>query len=45
MTNDSLALAAVDVFGIGALATNDNDFDAVPWLEIYKPTDLVTAPP
>jgi predicted nucleic acid-binding protein len=41
MTNDSLLLAAAEVFGIEALATNDADFETVPWIEIYKPTDLV----
>jgi predicted nucleic acid-binding protein len=41
MTNDSLLLAAAEVFGIDSLATNDSDFDAVPWLEIYKPRDLI----
>jgi predicted nucleic acid-binding protein len=40
MTNDSLLLAAADVFGIGALATNDSDFDNIPWMTVYKPTDL-----
>jgi predicted nucleic acid-binding protein len=40
MTNDSLVLAAANVFGIGALATNDSDFDAVPWITVYKPSDL-----
>ena len=44
MTNDSLVLAAADVFGIAALATNDQDFDAVPWIDIYKPTDLAPTP-
>jgi predicted nucleic acid-binding protein len=40
MTNDSVLLAAAQVFGIEALATNDSDFDAVPWLDVYKPTDV-----
>lgn len=40
MTNDSLLLAAAEVFGIDSLATNDSDFDTVPWLTIYKPTDI-----
>jgi predicted nucleic acid-binding protein len=40
MTNDSLLLAAAEVFGIDSLATNDSDFDSIPWLTIYKPTDL-----
>lgn len=40
LTNDSILLAAADVFGIASLATNDADFDAVPWITVYKPTDL-----
>jgi predicted nucleic acid-binding protein len=40
MTNDSLLLAAADLFGISSLATADADFDAVPWITVYKPTDL-----
>lgn len=40
MTNDSLLVAAADVFGISLLATNDTDFDGVPWLAVYRPTDL-----
>jgi predicted nucleic acid-binding protein len=45
MTADSLVLAAADVFGIGSLATNDDDFDAVPWIDVDKPTDLALAVP
>jgi len=37
MTNDSLLLAAAEIFGIENLATNDSDFDAVPWIQVYKP--------
>jgi predicted nucleic acid-binding protein len=40
LTNDSILLAAADVFGLSALATNDTDFDLVPWLTVYKPTDI-----
>jgi predicted nucleic acid-binding protein len=40
MTNDSLLLAAAELFGISTLATNGSDFDAVPWLTVYKPSDL-----
>ena len=40
MTNDSLVLAAADLFGIESLATNDADFDGIPWLTIYRPSDL-----
>jgi predicted nucleic acid-binding protein len=45
MTNDSAIVAAADVFGIPALATNDDDFDAIPWIDVYKPTDLARASP
>jgi predicted nucleic acid-binding protein len=41
LTNDSLLLAAADQFGIPALASNDADFAAVPWLQIYRPDDVV----
>ena len=40
MANDSILLAAADVFGIPAVATNDADFDPVPWITDYKTTDL-----
>lgn len=34
MTNDSLLLAAADVFGIGSLATNDSDFHDIAWVDL-----------
>jgi predicted nucleic acid-binding protein len=40
MTNDSILVAAGDVFGIPSLATNDADFNGIPWLTVYKPTDI-----
>ena len=40
LTNDSVILAAADEYGIDCLASRDGDFDQVPWLTIYKPTDL-----
>ena len=40
MTNDSVILAAADVFGIEAVATNDRDFDVIPWITVYAPGDL-----
>ena len=40
MTNDSVILAAADEYGIDCLASLDGDFDQVPWLTVYKPTDL-----
>lgn len=40
MTTDSLLLAAANVFGISSLVTADSDFEPVPGLTVYKPTDL-----
>jgi predicted nucleic acid-binding protein len=40
LTNDSMALAAVDEYGIGCLATLDGDFDQVPGIMVYKPGDV-----
>ncbi len=40
LCTDSLILAAADQFGIPALATNDADFASVPWLTVYRPTDV-----
>jgi predicted nucleic acid-binding protein len=40
LTTDSLILAAMDEYGVGSLATRDSDFDHVPSLTVYKPTDI-----
>jgi predicted nucleic acid-binding protein len=40
LTNDSLIVAAMNEFGIPALATRDDDFDHIPSLVVYKPTDF-----
>jgi len=40
MTNDSMILAAIDEFGIGCLVTHDSDFDHIPGITVYKPTDI-----
>jgi predicted nucleic acid-binding protein len=40
MTSDSLLLAATEVFGIDSLATNDSDFDSIPWLNVYRPIPI-----
>lgn len=40
LTNDSVILAALDEFGIECLASRDDDFDHVPGITVYKPTDL-----
>lgn len=40
LTNDSLVVAVMKNAGISKLATHDNDFDHITWLEIYKPSDV-----
>ncbi|SRR6266436_5323704 len=40
LTNDSMVLAALDEYGIGCLATADGDFDQVPGITVYKPSDI-----
>ena len=39
-TNDSVILAALDEFGLDSLASADSDFDHVPAITVFKPTDL-----
>ncbi|MGH8011382.1 MAG: type II toxin-antitoxin system VapC family toxin [Candidatus Binataceae bacterium] len=41
LTNDSLIIAAADEYGIRGLASNDADFDDIPWLTVYKPGDIL----
>ncbi len=40
LTNDSLILAVMKDADIVNLATNDNDFAQVAWLNVYKPADV-----
>ena len=40
LTNDSLAAAVMKESGISNFATNDDDFDHIGWLNVYKPSDL-----
>jgi predicted nucleic acid-binding protein len=40
LTNDSLAVATMKNAGLSNFATNDNDFDHISWLNIYKPSDV-----
>lgn len=40
LTNDSLLVAAMQEHGITSLASADRDFDRVPSLARYEPTDL-----
>ena len=37
LTNDALTLAVMEKLGVTILATNDDDFDAVEGLTVYKP--------
>lgn len=37
LTNDALTLAVMEKVGANVLATNDDDFDAIPRLTVYKP--------
>jgi predicted nucleic acid-binding protein len=40
LTLDSMLVAAAEENGINNLATLDSDFDNIPKLNVYKPTDL-----
>jgi predicted nucleic acid-binding protein len=40
LTNDSLIVAAAQTYGLDSLASRDDDFDRIPGLAVYKPTDL-----
>jgi predicted nucleic acid-binding protein len=40
MTNDSAILAAALELGISNLATNDADFEGIPGIVVYRPTDV-----
>lgn len=44
LTRDSLVVAAMRECGLSAIASNDADFDRVPGLTRYRPTDI-PAPP
>ncbi len=37
LTNDALMLAVIERLGLSHLATNDDDFDSVPGLTVFKP--------
>ncbi|MEK6679882.1 MAG: PIN domain-containing protein [Nitrospirota bacterium] len=41
LTNDSLVLIVMKEFDLKNLITNDNDFNHIKWLRIYKPSDLL----
>jgi predicted nucleic acid-binding protein len=38
LTNDALTLAVMEKLGVTILATNDDDFDAIEGITVYKPT-------
>ena len=38
LTNDALTLVVMEKLGVSTLATNDDDFDAVDGITVYKPT-------
>jgi predicted nucleic acid-binding protein len=40
LTNDSLILAMMKIAGLSKLATRDNDFERIPWLQLYQPSDI-----
>lgn len=37
LSNDALVLQVMQEYGIINLASNDNDFDRVEWLKLYRP--------
>jgi predicted nucleic acid-binding protein len=37
LTNDALTMAAMEKLSVTHLATNDDDFDAVPGIAVFKP--------
>lgn len=41
LTNDSFVLSVMKDLGIQNILTNDDDFDHIKWLNIYKPDDLL----
>ncbi len=45
LTRDSLLVAAMQHSGLASLASNDSDFDRVPGLIRYRPTDIVSMIP
>lgn len=38
LTNDAIIVATMQRLGIEWLATNDTDFDRVPWVKVWKPS-------
>jgi predicted nucleic acid-binding protein len=40
LTNDSLMAAIMKQYNIDRLITNDDDFDNIEWINVYKPSDI-----
>lgn len=40
LTNDSIVVGAMRVYGVSALATSDLDFERVTGITVYSPTDV-----
>jgi predicted nucleic acid-binding protein len=40
LTNDALTVAVMEMLGVGNIATNDDDFDSVSGLTVFKPTRI-----
>ena len=40
LTNDSIIVAAMRGYGVSLIATNDRQFDAVPGITVFSPTDV-----
>ncbi len=40
LTNDSMIVAAMRVYGISQLATRDNQFDSVRDMTVFSPSDI-----
>jgi predicted nucleic acid-binding protein len=40
LTNDSIIVAAMRGYGVSLIANNDRQFDAVPDIAVFSPTDI-----
>ena len=45
LTNDSITLALMKHLGLTDLVTNDDDFDGVDWVTVWKPRAPCSNPP
>jgi len=39
LPNDAIHLSTMETYGITNLASNDSDFERVPWIKLYKPSE------